>query len=233
MSIFTLPRVPECEVMDEAGQVQAYSAAATQIHLDKIDNTFVDHAMRLLDSRKSGSAIDIGSGPGQIVLKLAERLTHWRFVGVDRSPNMIEHARASLAAAGLELGGRVEFRVADGNRLPFPDAAFDFVMCNSVLHHFRDPNNLLREMARVAKPAGAVLLRDLRRPSRFAYPLHVRYHGRRYFGTMYKLFCDSVRAAYTVTELEGLLEASPLRDARVFAHGFTHLGVERRAASDS
>ena len=132
------------------------------------------------------------------------------------------------------LGARVEFFIADGSRLPFPDADFDLVMCNSVLHHLAQPRRLLVEVARLVQPDGAILLRDLCRPSRLAYPLHVRWYGRHYSGLMYKLYCASVRSAYTVAELEQMLRASPLSGtrpdsigARVFRHARTHLGLER------
>jgi len=228
MGLFDLPRVPEPEVMDDSGEVEAYSWSAAQAFLDKIDDTFVDHAIRLLNRRERGRALDIGTGPGQIVIKLARRLTRWKFTGVDRSPNMIAQAAANLDAAGAALAGRVDFQVADGNRLPFVDATFDFVMCNSVLHHLEEPGHLFSEIARLAKPDAAILLRDLRRPGRFAHPFHVRWHGRRYSGTMRKLYRDSVRAAYTLPELQLLLDASPLRGcAHTFAHEATHIGFER------
>jgi ubiquinone/menaquinone biosynthesis C-methylase UbiE len=231
MALFDLPRVPEPEVMDDSGEVEAYSSAAAQAHLDAIDDTFVEHAMRLLKGCERGRALDIGTGPGQIVLKLARRLTRWKFVGVDRSPGMIAQAQANLASAGAGLAGRVEFQVADGNRLEFPEKTFDLVMCNSVLHHLAEPQNVLAEMARLAKPAGAILLRDLRRPGRLKFPLHVRWHGRNYSGEMRRIFRDSVRAAYTVPELQRLLDASPLRGAHVFTHRSSHIGIERSIAS--
>jgi ubiquinone/menaquinone biosynthesis C-methylase UbiE len=227
MGIFDLPRVPEPEVMDDSGEVEAYASAAAQAFLDEIDDTFVEHALLLIRGRERGRALDIGTGPGQIVLKIAGRLPGWNFLGVDRSPNMIARACSSLASAGGDLPERVQFQVADGNRLPFTDFSFDLVMCNSVLHHLAAPQSLLAEMARLAKPEGAILLRDLRRPPRLVHPLHIRWHGRKYSGLMYKLYCDSVRAAYTVPELQCLLGASPVRRARVFRHRSTHLGVER------
>jgi ubiquinone/menaquinone biosynthesis C-methylase UbiE len=230
MALFDLPRVPEPEIMDDSAEVEAYASAAAQAFLDRIDDTFIVHALRLVAPRERGRALDIGTGPGQIVLKLARRLSLWKFVGVDRSPAMIDQARASLSSAGSALTGRVEFQIADGNRLDFPDASFDFVMCNSVLHHLAEPQNLLAEMARLVKPTGAILLRDLRRPSRPKYPFHVRWHGRKYSGAMLHLYRASVRAAYTVPELQQLLDASPLRSARVFTHNSTHLGLERPAS---
>jgi ubiquinone/menaquinone biosynthesis C-methylase UbiE len=231
MSLFDLPRVPEPEVMDDSGEVEAYSSAAAQAHLDATDNTLVEHALRLLNGRERGRALDIGTGPGQIIIKLARRLTRWKFTGVDRSPGMIAQANENLAAAGSGLEGRVEFQLADGNRLPFPDNCFDLVLCNSVLHHLAEPEKLLSEIARLAGSGGAILLRDLRRPGRFAYPLHVRRHGRHYSGVMYRLYRDSVRSAYTVPELERLRHSAALSGVRVFKHRSTHIGLERPIAS--
>ena len=112
-------------------------------------------------------------------------------------------------------------------RLPFRDASFDLVLCNSVLHHMREPSRLLAEIRRIAKPNAGILLRDLRRPSRITYSFHVRWHGRHYEGLMYKLYCDSVRAAYTCEELAAMLRSVGISGARVFSHGSTHLGIER------
>lgn len=234
-----LPRIPEPEVMDECGEVEAYSSGAAQSYLSEIDDTFVGHALRLVSARIAaglfGRALDVGTGPGQIVLKLAAHLPGWQLLGVDRSPNMI---REAVAARRKEKGlpsrlsgsaARVEFLVADASRLPFPDASFDLVLCNSVLHHLENPSQLLAQISRVAKPDAAILLRDLCRPSRIAYPFHSRWYGRHYSGTMYRLYCDSLRAAYTFDELSALLRKSPLRNASAFRRGRTHLGIERVA----
>jgi ubiquinone/menaquinone biosynthesis C-methylase UbiE len=228
MAFLDLPRVPEPEAMDDSAEVQAYASAAEQAHLDAIDDTFVEHSVRLLAGKQRGRALDIGTGPGQIVMKLARRLILWKFTGVDRSQAMVEQAKRNLAAADGALVARVEFQVADGNRLSFPNGTFDFIMCNSVLHHLAEPVRLLGEMARLAKPGGAILLRDLRRPGRLAYPLHVWWHGRHYSGTMRRLFRDSVHSAYTTEELQTLLDSSALTGARVFEQRRTHIGIERR-----
>ncbi|HKV49411.1 MAG TPA: methyltransferase domain-containing protein [Candidatus Acidoferrales bacterium] len=228
-TLFGLARVPEAETMDDSGEVEAYASAAAQAHLDAIDDTFVAHAQLLLKGRERGRVLDIGTGPGQIVIKLGYRLTRWKFVGIDRSATMIEKAMESLATAG-ELAGRVEFRVADGNALDFPDKSFEMVVCNSVLHHIPDPQRLFAEIARVVKPGGAILLRDLRRPSRPGYGLHVWKHGKHYSKEMRQLFVASVQSAYTEEELQKMVTASPLRDVHVFRHGKSHIGFERPIA---
>ncbi len=233
MAFFDMPRVPEPEVMDDSSEVEAYSSAAAQAYLNTIDDTLVEHALNLVKGRERERciALDIGTGPGQIVIKLAKRLPQWKFIGVDRSSGMIAQAQSNLASAAGGLADRVEFQIADGNRLPFPDSSFDLVMCNSVLHHLAEPEKLLSEMARLVNPGGAILLRDLRRPGRFTYPLHVRWHGRHYSGVMYRLYCDSVRSAYTVPELKRLLASAALPRTRVFEHHSTHIGLERPIGS--
>jgi hypothetical protein len=48
---------------------------------------------------------------------------------------------------------------------------------------------------------------------------------------MYKLYRDSVRSAYTTEELQRLLDSSPMKGARIFEHGRTHIGIERPISS--
>ncbi len=236
MKCFNLARVPEPEVMDDSSEVQAYSSAATGAYLSRIDDTFVKHALRLIGC-VAGCALDIGCGPGQILMKLSGRLPQWKLLGLDRSPTMIGRARESGdsrmpsgASRGMPSAAlRVHFLVGDASSLPFRDSSFELVLCNSVLHHIGDPSRLFAEIRRVAKPGAAILLRDLRRPSRIRFPFHVRWYGRHYQGLMYKLYRDSVRAAYTREELSAMLHIAGISGARLFTHGATHLGIERHA----
>ena len=238
--------------MSAAGAVEAYASAAGQSYLDSIDNTLVQQVLeigtqsgllRASGGRRGGrgleriqhepmdraaarsTLLDVGTGPGGIPLKIARRCPELMVVGVDRSVNMIVTARRS--AFELGLAGRALFLLGDASKLSFPSASFDLVISNSLLHHLPDPVPVFNEMARLAKPSGVVLLRDLRRPSRLVFPLHVRWFGRYYSGLMRKLYIDSVRAAYTAPELAGLLQRSALADARLFFHGRTHLGFTR------
>ena len=212
--------------MESNEEAEAYSSAAGQAHLDLLDNTFVDHVLSL--GACSGLALDVGTGPGQIPIKLALRLPQLKIVGIDLSEAMLAKARNSAAAAGVE--GQVRFEMADARRLPFPDRHFDLVMCNSLLHHAADPLATLNELARVTRPQGALLLRDLSRPSALAFPFHVRWFGRHYQGLMKQLFTDSVRAAYTLRELSDLLARSKITGGKVFRRGQSHIGIERKSS---
>lgn len=224
-SWFQLERIPEPEVMDDREGVEAYSNSASQAYLERIDRTFVDHALSLGVTR--GHALDIGTGPGLIPIMLAARVPRLRLTGVDLSEPMLQKARNAAEQAGV--ADRLEFRVGDAKSLPFPERSFDLVLCNSLLHHLPTPLALLHEISRISKHGSAILLRDLKRPSRPEFPFHALWHGRHYSGVMSRLYRASLRSAYTRAELETLLQQSKLAGARVFRTGRTHIGIERAA----
>jgi len=210
--------------MESSEEAEAYSSAAAHAHLDHLDNTFIDHVASL--GVRSGVALDAGTGPGQIPIKLALKLPQLEIVGIDLSEAMLAKARKGAVAAGVE--DKVRFDLGDARRLPYPDHHFDLAMCNSLLHHAADPLATLNELARVTRQQGALLLRDLRRPSSLAFLFHVSWFGRHYQGLMKQLFTDSVRAAYTPQELEDLLARSKIVGGKVFRRGQSHIGIERR-----
>lgn len=212
-------------------EVEAYASAAGQKHWDAIDDILVEQVLSLLPGGKisAGFLLDLGCGPGNIALKIAARCPCLRVAGVDRSRTMLHVARRT--AETRNLARRVFFFQGDAGGLGFPDAAFDFVLSNSVLHHLASPGKVFEEMVRVAKPGGTVLVRDLRRPSWLAFPFHVRWHGRHYSGVLRKLFEDSVRAAYTPEELAGLLSKSGMSEAHIFLQDGSHMGFVYGARS--
>ena len=147
--------------------------------------------------------------------------------GLDRSPKMLANAWRNAEREGVSA--RLTLLAGDGLSLPFADEMFSLVVCNSVLHHAREPVQLLRELFRVAAPDAAILLRDLRRPLRPLLRWHLWRHGRHYHGLMRRLFDASVRASYTLDELAELLHQAPLAGARAFRFHGAHIGIERRA----
>ena len=122
-SWFHLERIPEPEVMDDLDGVEAYSAAASQAYLERIDRTFVDQALSL--GVTEGHALDIGTGPGLIPIKLAASLPRLRLTGVDLSAAMLQKAHTAAEEAGV--ADRLEFRLGDAKSLPFSERSFDLV----------------------------------------------------------------------------------------------------------
>lgn len=219
-----MPRVLEPEVMNAEIEASSYASAAAQAYLSRIDDSFVEHFLRL--GVRNGTVLDVGCGPAGILIKLARRLPQLSFIGVDLSVPMLDLAKASARAAGLT---NLHFLLADAKALPFPDHSFSAVISNSLLHHLADPLPFLNEVARVVAPAGAILLRDIRRPSALLFPLWWRWFGRHYAGPMLVSYKNSLRAAFTPRELAATLQASHLSACRSFRYHLTHIGIERPA----
>lgn len=100
--------------------------------------------------------LDVGCGVGHWSQLLANVLpVEARFCGIDRDPFWVEKATARTSARGL--ADRFTYQVAIAEQLPFEDASFDLVTCQTVLIHSRNPQAVLDEMVRVARPGGLVL----------------------------------------------------------------------------
>ena len=142
---------------------------------------------------------------------------------------MIERARETAAAWGL--GERAFFQVGDARKMRLKTAYFDLVVSDSTLHAFDDPLSVLREITRVLKPKGALLIRDLQRPSRLQMKQKIEQHTGRHGVRMREHVSTALRAAFTRDEIEGLVRASGLERVR-FETQDDHLLIERNGESD-
>ncbi|HSR26233.1 MAG TPA: class I SAM-dependent methyltransferase, partial [Candidatus Eisenbacteria bacterium] len=102
----------------------------------------------LADLRTGQNALDVGCGPGALTAELVRRLGAAAVSAIDPSPPFVEAVRARFPAVDARRGA--------AERLPFPADGFDHVMAQLVVHFMTDPVAGLREMARVARPAGTV-----------------------------------------------------------------------------
>jgi phosphatidylethanolamine/phosphatidyl-N-methylethanolamine N-methyltransferase len=110
------------------------------------------HAVELINEG-SGRVLEVGVGTG---LSLPEYDKHLEIVGIDLSPDMLEKARERVADEELDhVTGLHEMDAAD---LKFPDGAFDTVVAMYVMTVVPEPEIVMRELARVTKPGGQVLL---------------------------------------------------------------------------
>jgi SAM-dependent methyltransferase len=119
--------------------------------------TAIEAALLAALPERAGRLLDIGTGTGRLLELVAPRVE--TALGVDASREMLALARARLAERGL--AGRCAVRQADMYRLPLPDAAFDTVTLQMVLHYAEEPAAALAEAARVLKPGGALVVVDL------------------------------------------------------------------------
>ena len=94
--------------------------------------------------------LDIGCGTGIFTRMISDTCSPAAVIGIDCARAQIEHARQSI---GCE---HIEFRVADAQRLPFPDASFDVVASALAINFVPDRSRALVEMRRVARPGGDI-----------------------------------------------------------------------------
>lgn len=95
---------------------------------------------------REGELLDIGCGVGTLIPDLPRRYT---YTGIDASENAVNTVRERFDVAAS---------VADAHDLPFDDDRFDAVILRSVIHHFRDPEQVAAEAVRVVKPGGRIVV---------------------------------------------------------------------------
>jgi ubiquinone/menaquinone biosynthesis C-methylase UbiE len=101
-----------------------------------------------------GDVLEIGTGTGPTLRLLQGNRAVASFTGVDLSTGMLDQARPFAEA----LPFPVSLRQMDAQRLDVPDASFDTVTTSLTLCTVSDPERALREMARVCRPEGAIVL---------------------------------------------------------------------------
>ncbi len=112
----------------------------------------------LLDLHPGQRVLDVASGTGASAVFLAERFG-CEVVGLDYSTELVGQARRRAREASLEH--LVRFEHGDSERLPFPDGAFDALICECSFCTFPDKRSAASEFARVLKPGGLVGLSDI------------------------------------------------------------------------
>jgi ubiquinone/menaquinone biosynthesis C-methylase UbiE len=116
-----------------------------------------ERSMQALGSMPGARVLDVGCGGGVFLPFLAGLVEQsGRVIGLDHAPDFVDTARRRMSELGLD--NRVEVMEGDALDLPFPDAAFDAAHCERLLMHLEDPATALREMRRVVRPGGSVVV---------------------------------------------------------------------------
>ncbi len=113
-------------------------------------------ALDLCDVLPGQRVLDVGSGTGADALELAARVgPSGTVTGVEPSVALIEEARRRAGG-----DARVRFCLGSAEALGFDDASFDVVRADRVLVHLSDPAAAVREMVRVTRPGGRIVLTE-------------------------------------------------------------------------
>lgn len=208
-------------------EIDAWVGISQTERVQKADDAFVDRALGLGVS--NGMILDLNSRMELVAMKLLWRTEGFLSIGVYGSLEVAERARQT--AEEWDLGDRMFFQVGDAADLKFKTAYFDMIVSDGGLQATRSPLDLMKEIARVVKPGGAILLAQAARPSRFRMNRAVAEETRDYPAALSPRIRDALRSGYTRSELQDLITASGLDRARVVGDG-DRLFVERHGSND-
>ncbi|MEC7914663.1 MAG: methyltransferase domain-containing protein [Actinomycetota bacterium] len=131
-------------------------AGADEFHIGGREGTL--HVASAVDLGPGKRLLDVGCGIGGAARFLA-RSTGASVTGVDLTPEFVEAAIELTDLVGMS--GLVDFKVGSATDLPFLDDAFDAVTMLHVGMNIEDKNQMMRELTRVCRPQGTVVVYDV------------------------------------------------------------------------
>jgi SAM-dependent methyltransferase len=126
--------------------------ATSAVHKDKV---VLDRLVELAHVRSTDRVLDVATGTGHTAFAFSPHVRE--VIATDITPEMLNEGERLKAERGIR---NVEFRIADAHDLPFDDESFDIVTCRRAAHHFVDIRRALREMRRVLRPGGRLVIDD-------------------------------------------------------------------------
>jgi len=203
-----LQRTLEPEVMDDRNEAIEYN----DMDHRAVNECFVTD---MLEQGPIGrDLLDLGTGTALILVELCRRDPNARIMASDASTEMLELARYNIEMH--HLLDRVQLNRCDAKKLVFPDAYFDTVMSNSLVHHLPTCDPFFAEALRVLRPGGLLFVRDLYRPESVDEVEHLvaRYtEGETEYSK--QLFRQSLHASLTVSELQAIVEPFGIPESSV------------------
>jgi ubiquinone/menaquinone biosynthesis C-methylase UbiE len=136
------------EIFGARAALYTTSAAHTDLQV-------LARVVELAAPQADGSALDLATGTGHTAFALAPHVA--RVVGTDLTPQMLAEAERLARDRAI---GNVCFCLADVHTLPFGEGAFQIVTCRRAAHHFSDILRALREMKRVLRAGGRLVIDD-------------------------------------------------------------------------
>jgi ubiquinone/menaquinone biosynthesis C-methylase UbiE len=215
-----MQRVTEPEVMDSPQEAIEYDA----MDFSDVNTAFAERAIELGPSQ--GLILDAGTGTAQIPILMCQRCPQWQIIGIDLAQSMLNVGQKNIEYSGLQ--DHIKLELVDAKQLPYPDACFDMVVSNSLVHHLPDPLPFLLELKRVLKPNGAILVQDLIRPdSQERLDAIVERVASDCNAHQKQLLRDSLHAAFTLDEVSELVQQAGLEGVKVYQSSERHWTAER------
>ena len=131
-----------------------------------IDIIWRKKAVKKLKKENPKLILDVATGTGDFAIESLS-LSPEKIIGIDISEGMLEHGRIKLRKKGYDK--KIELMVGDSEQLPFADNKFDAITVGFGVRNFENLEAGLKEMLRVLKPGGMVVVLEFSRPRKFPF----------------------------------------------------------------
>jgi ubiquinone/menaquinone biosynthesis C-methylase UbiE len=200
-----MKRVLEPELMEDEAQVKAYAEADFEIP----HSQFIERLQAFINEPGfSGTALDLGCGPGDISRRFAQAYPLSEVYAVDGSAAMINYGKLSITD---ELKSRIKFIHGLLPYVSLPQASYGIIFSNSLLHHLPDPMVLWDVIKKYAVPGTRIVVMDLLRPDSIDEALAmVQAYAADEPDILKRDFYQSLLAAFRMEEIAGQIAQAGL-----------------------
>lgn len=140
--------------INKAFTAQAAGFESQKLHLSKQE--YLDYTVRMTAPQITDSVLEVAAGTCVCGRSLAPHAGH--VICLDATPAMLEVGRAECGKAGID---NISFIKGYAEELPFLDESFDIVISRLAFHHFAGAEEPFKEMVRVLKPGGKLVMIDM------------------------------------------------------------------------
>lgn len=141
---------PLYEVWDQV-PVDYYQSGVKQSLLQKIwHRKKISVAKKLLTGKKFKKVLDVGCASGYMVSEISKHFPDAKYTGIDSYDKAVTH--------GKKIYPHIKFKIANAEKLPFKKGDFDLLICYETIEHITNPLKALKEMKRVLKKDGTLIL---------------------------------------------------------------------------
>ncbi|WP_194850189.1 bifunctional demethylmenaquinone methyltransferase/2-methoxy-6-polyprenyl-1,4-benzoquinol methylase UbiE [Nonlabens antarcticus] len=163
-----------------------------------LDQKWRDNVVEMVATSKPNSIMDIATGTGDLVIKMAQKTKASRLVGLDISSGMLEVGKVKVTQEKLD--DRIEMVLGDSENLQFEDGTFDAVTVSYGVRNFEDLEKGLSEILRVLKPKGILVILETSVPEKFPFKQGYYFYSNLVVPALGKLFSKDKKAYKYLSE---------------------------------
>lgn len=159
-----------------------------------IDVKWRKQVVKIIGNNNPKQILDIATGTGDLALMMAS-LQPEKIIGLDISAGMLEVGKQKINKA--KLSDKIEMMVGDSEEMPFENNTFDAITVSFGVRNFANLDKGLREIARVLKPTGVLVILETSNPTKFPFKQGYKLYTNFFLPLVGKLFSkDKVAYSY-------------------------------------